>query len=463
MINSITKQKNAVAVELFSAAWCNLDCKYCYIPKHNQTIIDKHQEIIDEVKKVDPLIKRIKKLYGNDVSIMSHWGSEPSLTIKYFKDFYHRAFKEFPSLKTISWSSNFLSRIDDMVDFISELSPHDDRELDFDIQLSLDGPPWITDENRRGGATKNIVENMYDFFEKINNLPEEKIKGKTIKTHFKPTMSKEQYVPMTNYDTVYNYYLFFDKVCWNLSERNKKGRIKPTFNCDPTVICPDDYTKQDGINFNKMYETIQEVRHNVTFRKIKPDFNYYFAFQKLCILSHELFTKSKMFTCSAGDSQFGISERLHPCHDTFYHPYEAMKDAYKKDNDRSHSNHESDNVQTGRMDITKDKLTKNIDSLSNKELFDYIYMMRGFHDFTKMRLTYCMAIIKEMAYCGQVSECYKNDDMAELLALFSITRHSCPTGHMQYLGSMNLIHPVYFKLFGNGLLENFVRRWLKGE
>src|SRR6056297_694264 len=130
--------KQAVAAELFSAAWCNLDCTYCYIPKHNEKIKEKHQTIIRELKEVYPLIERLKKIYGENLQILSHWGAEPSLTIEHFKDFYVQAVKEFPNLNTISFSSNFLQNTQKVADFIKEFPQ--DRKFEFDVQMSLDGP-----------------------------------------------------------------------------------------------------------------------------------------------------------------------------------------------------------------------------------------------------------------------------------------------------------------------------------
>ena len=39
-----------VAIELFSAVWCNLDCVYCYIPKVDNFLLPKHKELINEIE-----------------------------------------------------------------------------------------------------------------------------------------------------------------------------------------------------------------------------------------------------------------------------------------------------------------------------------------------------------------------------------------------------------------------------
>jgi hypothetical protein len=168
-----------------------------------------------------------------------------------------------------------------------------------------------------------------------------------------------------------------------------------------------------------------------------------------------------MFTCSAGDSQFGISEYLHPCHDTFYLPYPNIQNDMLNDTDRIQSEHEELDIKTGRLNKTKELMTHKIDDLNNFDLLKYHYYLRSFHDFLKHKVNTATAIIKEMAYTNQISECYKYDEMAALLALFSLTRHSCPTGQMQQIGTMNIQPHTYYRLFGNGLVESFLKRYLK--
>lgn len=455
MINECFSTKNAVAAELFSAAWCNLDCAYCYIPKGNQTLVDKHKEIIREVKEIWPLVNRLKKIFGTEnLELLSHWGSEPSLTIKHFKEFYKVAIKEFPNLYGIKMSSNFLSNTDDIIDFILTFS--NERKFEFDVQMSLDGPPWITDNNRRGGATQKIVENMINFISELNQVDTQH----KISVHFKPTVSRNDYEKLLEDDNLLEYYKFFDKVLDDLIKANVKGNVLISRGCDMTVVCPDLYTTQDGINFNRIYEKTIQIRDKHKFKHVVPDSNYWFGFKKVALLGNEFFTKQKMFTCSAGDSQFGISEYLHPCHDTFYLPYPRIQEDILNDTDRLHSEHEEKDVKSGRLTKTKNLMTKKIENVNSDELKKYVYYMRGFHDFAQHKVGFAVAMIKEMAYAGQVSECYKNDDMAETLAIFSLSRHSCPTGQMQQVGSMNIQYHTYYRLFGNGLVENFVKRYL---
>ena len=72
-----------VAAELFSAGWCNLACKYCYIPK-TDFLKGIHKSIINSIED-GTYIKDLKEMYGDKLESLAHWGTEPTLTVKKFK------------------------------------------------------------------------------------------------------------------------------------------------------------------------------------------------------------------------------------------------------------------------------------------------------------------------------------------------------------------------------------------
>lgn len=444
-----------VAVELFSCAWCNLDCIYCSIPKDNDILLKKHNDIINEIKN-DPekVIDRICKFYDEDkIQIISHWGTEPSLTIKYFDKFYDLVLKRFKKFDTISFSSNFISNTKDVINFINNFN--DDKVINFNIQMSLDGPEWVTDVSRRQGSTKTIINNIVKFFKGINE--NENLKHK-ISVHFKPTLPKE-YFKIMDSEKLNEYYLFFNNVLHEMFENNKNNKIniaKETIHF--TIVCPQDYTTEDGKEFSSLYLRTKYLSEFKKYKYVQPFFSYYSAFKRLLDFGNEFFTKQRMFTCSAGDTQFGISNNINPCHDTYYYDIDEYEELLLKDNDRLHNTNEF--IRNKSFEITKKQMVHSFDSDNIKNL-EYIYRLRSFHDFAKFKIANSVSMILLMAKCGQVSDVYKNIKMAELLAIFSCSRHSCLAQNQLYFGSMNINHPGYFKLFGNGLIENFIKDTFK--
>jgi sulfatase maturation enzyme AslB (radical SAM superfamily) len=142
-INRFFSKPVFVATELFASGWCNLSCKYCYIPK-TDFLKEIHKDIIQKIQD-DRYIDTLIDMFGEDLEAISHWGTEPSLTVKLFKRFYEKADKAFPKLKTIKISSNFMTPPDNIFTWITEILPTS-KELDVEIQVSCDGPPSITDK-----------------------------------------------------------------------------------------------------------------------------------------------------------------------------------------------------------------------------------------------------------------------------------------------------------------------------
>lgn len=449
-----------VAAEIFAASWCNLDCTYCNIPKHNQMIKDQHKKIIEDIIKVTPIIDRLVKLYGDSLEIISHWGSEPTLTLGYFKAFYKEAVVKFPRLERISMSSNFMTSPTVISNFILNDIPKS-KVMKIDVQMSIDGEAKVTEVNRGVGTTEIIQKNIISFVENMNR--DESIYH-NVEIHFKPTMSKEQYQDLLNGDNMRDHYQFFDNLMGRIKAANKYNNVVIVGSCDPTVVCPDKYTKKDGEVLSEFYIKVEALAKEKLFKHLTPSFSsYYGGFTRLIDFNDELFTKSRMFTCSAGDSQFGVSEYIHPCHDTFYLPYDEVQDAIRDDMGRINSNREAENADSGRIELAKKVLTKKLDSMTQLDVNKYQYHMRAFHDFTKFRLSFSVAVVMLMAKCGQVSECYKDPKMATLLGLFATVRHSCPTGNQAYTGSVHLTDMAYFRLFGNGLVESFLKKAITNE
>jgi len=161
-----------------------------------------------------------------------------------------------------------------------------------------------------------------------------------------------------------------------------------------------------------------------------------------------------MFTCSAGDSQFGLSKDLHICHDTFYTTLPGYDEAVLEDTDRLHN--ESKLVKSGKVDMTRQKLVHDLDS-DELTLIRHIYVLRAFHDYAHHKIGFAVSLIKLMSEADQISPVYKDDEWAALLAIYCLSRHSCPAQNYLYFGSTHINHPGYYKLFGNGALEEFVK------
>lgn len=443
---------NIKAVELFSVAWCNLDCKYCYIPKNNKMMRELQKQVIDNLHS-DEVLDRLEQFFGKDnVQHMTHWGTEPTLVLKDLEPFYDRAFKRFPNLVHFFISTNMMTPPEKLADFIVNVLEKSPNVLDVGIQWSLDGPPWITDINRRGGAAKKIGDNCVKLVELLNK---HKLKNK-IKCHFKSTISPENMAILQDYEKTKEYYIFFDEIFERIFLSNINNNVSVGPDCNPTYIMPGNYTKQDGINFYKFYLNQMKLRESNIIKFSNIESTYYQRFVRIFKFYNELYTKRTMFTCSAGDSCFGFGQdnSLHICHRSFYFDYPGYDEIQLNDHTRLYD--ESENVTQHKYDVLRSYIT-NIDD--SKKLLNIMMRYRSVHDFVRHHLGCLTNICVEMAYAGQIDETFKDPNHSILLSIL-LSNISCPAEDIIGNGSINIPSASFIRLYGNGLAQAFFKRAL---
>lgn len=449
-INKFYSHPVIVAAEIFAAGWCNLNCKYCYIPK-TDFLKEVHKVILERIED-GTLLAELKNAYGDNLTSISHWGTEPTLTVGKFKKFYSDAVEIFPKLEKVMLSSNFMTNPDNLIKFVTEILPIS-RSLTVDIQVSLDGPPEITDENRLGGASDVIMKNCLTITKALSDSDT----IHKIEMHLKPTISYEVLEFLADIKNLEYYYDFFDDFMFKWLEAGNK-KIGIVRNCDPTVAIPHDYTQQDGINFYNIVLGQVELK-NKKFKSIEsPECNYYGRFLRILRFKREFFTKPRMFTCSAGDSSMAIGDNpnsLHSCHRTFYADHDEYIDAAKQ-----HGLEKE--IMIGLEKGTNDILVEtNVVSTEDEyNLVRSLYTNRAYHDFYAHRLATYSAFIMELADASQISSCYKDQALAFLLGL-SLQTMECPMDNVVAHGSDVVPTLGILRLIGNGAFENILSRILK--
>jgi|WetSurSiteA1Bulk_404760.scaffolds.fasta_scaffold00566_6 hypothetical protein len=446
MINKHFKVFKIESAEIFSAGKCNLSCRYCYIPKAD-FLTEIHKKVLDKVRS-GKLLEELKELFDKDLTSLSHWGTEPTLTLDEFKDFYNQAIVEFPNLKNISISSNYMTNPDKMIKFILNLPKT--RQLEIKLQVSLDGPPSITDKNRIGGAAEKITKNCIEVTRGIsrhNSIH-------NVSMHLKPTMGSEEFRWMTILDNVKTYYDFFDNFITKWLESNFENRIKISRFCSPTIVVPGDYTTEDGINFYQMLLN-QISLQNIKYKSIeKPESDYYYRWVDKIPFFNEFYFKPFQYICSAGNMMFGIGEsdnELHNCHRTYFIQHPEYVDSMKK---YSEDKITISSIESGRNDLLLSSIANTSDEAS---LIKFLYRNRAYRDFHKQRSAIGTALAMELADCKQISKCYKLPEMAFLLNVMSQLT-DCQMDHVIINGSASIPTLGILRLYGNGFCENILSR-----
>lgn len=431
--------KRLVSAEQFTVASCNLNCKYCYIPK------SKSMKLLNEriLKKLgqDSWLDSLESVYGKDLTHFGLWGAEPTLTLS--KVSFEKLLERFPDLKEISFSTNLMTNPKILVEAVRRLNEVCSKEVLFKPQVSLDGPAYITDVNRMTGAAKKIPENLHLLVAGLNKIKLQKVK---VEIRMKSTLTMDN-IRLLNSEPskIKEYFDYFGKIEKDFKETNKNKKVRFVNSCAPSLCVPGKYTSGDGKELAILFKNL---------RKMKYPNTYLFRLDRLFNYQNELSTKPSMFTCSGGDSNLGlgIKNDVHLCHRSFFfnHPEYIESILSQKDMD----NWDVSLFKEDRINLINDRFI--IDADNEEEKARFFYVMRNYHDFWRLRISYVVAMLKELVLAGQTSRCYEDQKLATLFAIFINTGLSCPMENILNTGCIYFAPISLLRLFGNGAFEELL-------
>lgn len=451
--------------EIFSSALCPLDCKYCYLPKTDP--MGKLQEKI--VKKLEDksFIKDLEKFYGNNLERLALWGAEPTLTLDLIGKMIPDLIKKFPRFKNISFSTSLMTNPDIIVNFVKVLAGAK-KELNWGCQISLDGPAFITDINRIKGAAQKVPENFFYIVRDVNKI---NLKNLNITFHFKSTLTLSN-IKMLNKKTlrIKEYFDYFEAISQRYKKENKNKKVRLISSSSPTLTVPGKYTSQDGKELAVFFKHLRTLartnkkKHYWKHAEISLN-SYVRRFNRLIKNQNEIFTKPSIFTCSGGDRSFGlgINHNFHICHRIFFLNNKEYIDSIFSQKDIE--NWDVSLFNRGNIDLVNDKYA--IDAKNKKEWSRVLYLLRNYHDFTRFKNSYIIAMLKELALCGQADKKFlKDDNLCLIFAIFISSALGCQVENLLNTGVIYFSPVSIIRLFANGAFfeilkdyyENFSRR-----
>lgn len=445
-----------VACELFSAAACNMACAYCYIPK-TSTMGKLHQRVARELGSGDWL-RTLRQIVGDRLEHIGFWGTEPTLVLDLVTPQVSDILSAFPNLKTVGFSTNLLQRPEVICDLARGLSAATDK-IKLDVQVSLDGPEWVTDVNRHRGATAAVTTHLKGLFAELGS-GDLRI---SVGIRLKPTLTVEDMRHMDD-QRVGEWFSFFDGILdtYAVTVRDKE-HLQFNPEATPTFVVPGRYTSDDGKDaaafFERMWRLEQRNRRQRLFKHLRGSLNQYVKrFQRLVRYHGDLMRHPSMMTCSAGDTNMGLGlGRVHLCHRTFM----LDQPEYVASVDRALGNWDVSLFEQGRISIAN-RFIVNADA--ERDPIRLWYAMRNYHDFYTLQVSYGVALLKELAAAGQVAPVYGEcEELAALLALFVATAFSCPAENLLNTGCLHFSPVSLFRLLGNGAFESILEQYLAGE
>lgn len=410
-----------VAAEILTSAWCPFNCTYCYIPKTSQ-MHALHDEVVESLKS-GKAFDILKQVVGENLTELGFWGTEPSLTLPVIEDKLPLLVETFPKLKRISFSTN-MTNPDAVAHFVTESNKHN---IDCKVQVSVDGPAFITDKNRNPGAAAMVRKNVVRLVEAASDF----------QLRWKATLTPDNIKDLAdNPDKIDEYEQYFKEMGDSVQAANKNVDLARGSSI-PTISVPGKYTSDDGRTFARYVRLVYSKGFSTA---------YLPRLRRIADFASDLHGKRSMFSCSGGDSNCGLSENQHLCHRSFYFDNpEYIESLAEFDSD----NWDISNLKNGSLKLLIDSyIVKPSDKLN---MTRYNYVMRGYHDFWAFQLASTVSMAKALALAGQCERRFLEDDhYVALFATFMNVAMSCPMENILNTGSPHVTPVSEIRMFGNG-------------
>lgn len=439
-----------VSGELLSSSVCNSACTYCFIPK-----VPSLKEFLPRIRKKlgGEHIKDLKRLFGENLEALSLWGTEPMTTLPEWNEEVPKIIDAFPKLGKIFFSTNLFMDSQIIVDFIEHL-PKGKEDLTLNIQISIDGPPEITDKNRGQGGTKKITEHFITLLQKLNDVDLGKLKVEFV---FKSTidMSNVEWF-LESPSRLYGYFFFFDMLIDQAAITSKNKNVILRLCGLPTISAPGFYTVEDGKKLLEFFMILKDVERINNSRKIflhlPGSLNHYIdGFERMLRYGSEYHEKQTIFTCSGGDSNFQLDcdDMVHICHRTLFYQSKEFVDSlvwheYGDNRAKSASRGMIKNAQ-------KNWIIKN--DGNQGEINRFLYITGNYHHFGQPKVDLNLSTIYELASSGQILPKYLDKTEASWFAIFINNVISCPAENILSNGTIHLPPISQLRLYGNGAFD----------
>lgn len=196
---------------IYPCATCNLHCHYCNIDKN--PALNKIDKLLEEsFADEDYYFKRVREEFPNREQLrnIGFWGGEPLLKIERCFKLLDKTINYYPYLNSFFVSTNFSysNWLDKISSLFNRFSYYPERDFNFTLQLSCDGPELINDKGRGEGVTKKCLNNFNLLLKK---LPEILPSNVFLNISLKPTLDIETICDLDSTEKIVEYYCFFEK------------------------------------------------------------------------------------------------------------------------------------------------------------------------------------------------------------------------------------------------------------
>lgn len=445
-------QKSQLNTAIFyTCGVCNLQCKYCGIDKN--PILNKIDEALGESFKGDYYFNQVKKYFPNKGSLkrIETWGGEPFLKMDRIYPLVHQLINYYPYLTQFYSSTNFSypTWIDQFFGLMDQFRQYPDRDFEYILQLSIDGPEYINDINRGNGVTQRCLENYHNLIQEIakGRLPD----NVELRMTLKATLDNNSIRALNDKNKIIEYFQFFENEFWEPCNNLNKSNVKLML-AAPNTAVPSPVTVEEGKIFAELCKKCREVETENLYKK------YFKVYDKIVLFyndnaENKLTYRYSHHTCGSGTTMIGFmpDNMLSICHEGFTHFIEEYKKTAAI----------SDRVNTSTITFDKFLSEQSVPyCVDEKGYEEHCRKMRMFDNVdTTARLMNIAVQIVTLAMAKQIDECYLDHTNALKAAIF-IQSHTafCLKDNYNKTGSFTMIPNGTLKLLLNGAMQ-----YIQGE
>ena len=444
MINFNESRSTAV---FYTCGICNLNCRYCTIDK-NPVLKDIDNEL-EESFKGDYYFNRVKEYFPrrDQLKRIETWGGEPFLKMHRIYPLVKQLIDYYPYFNNMFSSTNFSypEWIDEFMGLMNIFGKYPYREFLFDLQLSVDGPPYINDANRGEGVTDRCIKN---FDALINIIKENKFPSNvTLDIGLKGTWDLNCIRMLNDKQKLIEFFQFY--------ENNYIDKINQLNN--PKILCgtsvpntavPAPTTQEDGKIFCELVKKCREVEQE---NEIEHYFKYYrvitpFTGHPCCPnYCYEICNG-----CGSGQSVIGFlpHNRVSACHEGF---------TLVADNYKIYAAQRSDKNLT----VSLNKFLEEYPTpmcLSDEQYVEHEFKMQYMQDNDPTQMANTITIITALALAGLIDEQYIDETNALIAAKYILVNASyCIKANYAITGTFVCEPTDLYILILNGALEYLIQ------
>ena len=429
---------------LFTCGVCNLNCRYCQIDKN--PLLKTIDDALEQSFKDDYYFERIKKYFPNRGQLKSieTWGGEPFLRMDRIYPTLRKIIEYYPYFNNMFSSTNFSYNtwLQQFYGLMNIFGEYPERDFNYCLQLSCDGPEYINDAGRGQGVTKKCIEN---FNKLIETLPTTLPSNINLTIQFKPTLDIASFKLLDTKEKIIEYYQFFENNF--LLSIDKLNLININYQLPiPNMAVPAPATSEDGKQFTQLIKNCLEIEKNASqyfqlYREITP-------FKHSCCNNQIMTAYACNGTCGTGFTNIGFlpNNMITTCNEGFTQLVENYK-AYAAQSIKDNKTVTFDNFLA---EQSRNKLC-----MTEEEYIKYEEQMSYYNcDNTCARLNNIVVEIVSLALANQIDKKYLDQKLALQAAIeFSICNTYCIKDNYNSTGSLTLVPIGMIRLLLNGALD----------